>query len=165
MPAGNTYTAIAEQTISSPTASVTFSSIPSTYTDLVLVVYGIPTTNTAGQRIRINGDTGTNYSTTLFNGDVSGARSARQSNNTAFDGMNYQQAVSPNFSSISHFFSYANTNMNKTVITRYGGPTFETTTSANLYRSTSAITSITALLVNGNYASGTIVSLYGIASA
>jgi hypothetical protein len=46
MPAGNTYEAIATQTLGSAAASVTFSSIPGTYTDLVLVVAGTLTTGT-----------------------------------------------------------------------------------------------------------------------
>jgi hypothetical protein len=63
-----TYTLISSQTLASSAASVTFSAIPSTYTDLVIKVssrtnnvstssYLIPTWNT---------DTGTNYSNTMF---------------------------------------------------------------------------------------------------
>jgi hypothetical protein len=59
MAAGNTYVAIAEQTLGTAAASVTFSSISGTYTDLVLVVTG---TMTGGPDIRcymqFNGDTG-----------------------------------------------------------------------------------------------------------
>ena len=38
MAAGNTYVALATQTVASATASVTFSSISGAYTDLVIVV-------------------------------------------------------------------------------------------------------------------------------
>jgi hypothetical protein len=63
MAAGNTYVAIAEQTLGTAAASVTFSSIPGTYTDLVLVISAQDTTNNSFALI-CNSDTGTNYSRT-----------------------------------------------------------------------------------------------------
>jgi len=62
-----TYTLIASNTLGSGTATVTFSSIPGTYTDLILVC-GLPATGTAnnsdGLRFQLNSDTGSNYSAT-----------------------------------------------------------------------------------------------------
>jgi hypothetical protein len=59
MAAGNTYEAIATQTLGSAAASVTFSSIPGTYTDLVLVVaMEHVTTGTENIVMQFNGDTG-----------------------------------------------------------------------------------------------------------
>jgi hypothetical protein len=80
MPAGNTYEAIATQTLGSAAASVTFSSIPGTYTDLVLVVAGTLTTGTENIVMQFNGDTGSNYSVTSLLGDGSTASSFRSSN-------------------------------------------------------------------------------------
>ena len=60
----NTYVAIAKNVLTSTTAFVTFSSIPQTYTDLLLVATG---RNTDGGvytefTVQFNGDTGNNYS-------------------------------------------------------------------------------------------------------
>jgi len=59
-----TYEPIATTTLGSATATVTFSSIPGTYTDLRLIAK-VKETSTAGDsRMRFNGDTGTNYNGT-----------------------------------------------------------------------------------------------------
>ena len=76
MAAGNTYTPIATNTLSSATASVTFSSISGVYTDLVLVI--TPTIPTGAYDILMrvgNGtvDSGTNYSVTRVSGTGSAA--------------------------------------------------------------------------------------------
>jgi hypothetical protein len=63
MAAGNTYEAIATQTLGSAAASVTFSSIPGTYTDLVIVCTPLRVTAGAEELVfQFNSDTGSNYS-------------------------------------------------------------------------------------------------------
>lgn len=79
MAAGSTYTPIATTTLGSAQASYTFSSIPGTYTDLIVVVKGDGSANTNGL-MQYNGDTGTNYSMTALYGTGSAAFSARSSN-------------------------------------------------------------------------------------
>ena len=66
MAAGITYTPIASTTLGSAAASYTFSSIPNTYTDLVLIASMADSNSGADQRmlVQVNGDTGTKYSTT-----------------------------------------------------------------------------------------------------
>jgi hypothetical protein len=68
----NTYTLIDKNILASTATSVTFSSIPATYTDLKLVA-SIRTDRTAspGENIRVqfNLDTGSVYSTRLIDGD------------------------------------------------------------------------------------------------
>lgn len=56
-----TYEPIATTTISSPTSTITFSSIPSSYTDLVVVVTGKITGTTEDAYFRLNNDSGANY--------------------------------------------------------------------------------------------------------
>jgi hypothetical protein len=80
MPA--TYEPIATYTAPSAQASYTFSSIPSTYTDLVLVANFGKSADTA-IKYRVNGDTGSNYSVTALYGDGSSAGSFRTSNVTS----------------------------------------------------------------------------------
>jgi hypothetical protein len=56
MAAGNTYTQIASTTLGTAAASVTFSSIAGTYTDLILIVAGKDVTSYAGAQLQFNGD-------------------------------------------------------------------------------------------------------------
>ena len=77
-----TYTPIATYNGDGSATTITFSSIPQTYTDLVLVM-PIFTTVNANESVRINGDTGNNYSSTWITGNGSTAASSRLSNNNA----------------------------------------------------------------------------------
>ena len=79
MAAGSTYTPIATTTASGSASSVTFSSIPSTYTDLVIVADILGAASTADAVLRFNSDTTSNYSETVIRGDGSSAASARYS--------------------------------------------------------------------------------------
>jgi len=81
--ATNTYVALDKITVGSAVASVTFSSIPSGYTDLVIVGNLGTTSGSANIAMQVgNGsiDTGSNYSFTNINGDGSSAASSRASN-------------------------------------------------------------------------------------
>ena len=62
----NTYEPIATNTLGSAASSVTFSSIPSTYTDLIVVMNYANSTGLADVFFRFNGDTGSNYSDTIL---------------------------------------------------------------------------------------------------
>lgn len=82
----NTYTAISSQVLTGTAASITFSSIPNTYTDLVIRASTRDTNTLAAFNgsftIRINSDSATNYSVTDLYGDGGSAGSSRQSNQT-----------------------------------------------------------------------------------
>ena len=83
--ATNTYVALDKITVGTATTSVTFSSIPSSYTDLVLVFNTSPAV-TAGVDILMtfNSDTASNYSRTYVLGNGSSAVSGRDSNQTSY---------------------------------------------------------------------------------
>lgn len=158
-----TYTAISSQTISgSSTTAVTFSSIPQTYTDLIIVWNGGASAN--GQiYLTFNGDTASNYSDTNMYGTGSAAGSNRRSNNTRIQDLTI--FTGENIGTIQ-VFNYTNTTTFKTVLGRGGTTTSGGDTYANvgLWRKTpEAITSITLTHGGGNnYTSGTTFSLYGI---
>jgi hypothetical protein len=173
MPAGNTYEAIAEQTLGSAAASVTFSSISGAYTDLILQVNN-QMSGASGFKIRFNSDSGTNYSETSLLGYAGSANSGRASsatsiyNNLVYGDSTTSSVFTPNIIQIQN---YSNTTTNKTLLWRYG-----TTTSAGgngevgaivgLWRSTSAINAIEISAWNAvNFVAGSTFSLYGIASA
>ena len=165
-----TYDRIATQTLGSSASSVTFSSIPSTYTDLRLVMNYRSNTGIAGSSIQFNGDTGSNYSETFIRGNGSAASSSRFTNSTYLQvgWQGWATTTIPQFCTVD-IFSYAGSTF-KTVVgednaDRNGAG--EVVRFVALWRSTSAITSI---VVNenaggGNYAAGSTFTLYGILRA
>jgi hypothetical protein len=165
MAAGNTYEAIFTETLASAQASVTFSSIPSTYTDLVIVINGGQATANNYYGIRFNGDTTTNYSNTQVVGNGSTATSNRNLN------QNVGYIHSTNESSIAdtvmvNVFDYANTTTYKTSISRGNSVNYRAVASVILWRKTpEAINSISILGVGVNLLSGSTFTLYGIKSA
>lgn len=162
MAAGSTYTPIATYTSSGNATSYTFTSIPSTYTDLILVVDGAADVATT-TALRVNSDTGSNYSFTYILGDGSNKYSSRGANQTNMLGADISTTRS---NLTAHFQNYANTTTNKTVLTRGGGGSISTLASVNLWRSTSAINSITIFLASPRYfVNGSTFTLYGLAAA
>ena len=157
-----TYEPIATYTIPSTTSSYTFSSIPSTYTDLIIVT-SIQRTATGNTRIRFNGDTGTNYSTTYIEGNGTAASSVRVTNQTYMT-LDYSNSTSNWVPSIANVMNYANTTTNKTMINRTGDAGVVVLGYAQLWRSTAAINSIT-LVSDTNFATGSTFTLYGIKAA
>lgn len=79
--ANPTMTLIATQTLGANTASVTFSSIPSTYNDLKLVISSRTAAvgSAAAYAFSFNGDSAANYSNTILSGNSSAALSGRAS--------------------------------------------------------------------------------------
>jgi len=158
----STYTPIATQTLTSTASSVTLSSIPQGYTDLVLVVAGKNSSSTYSPYIQFNGDTSTNYSITSLYGDGSNAASARASNTaTAYFGSLGATQVN----AIVQIQNYSNTTTYKTALIRINAADFRVYASVMLWRSTAAITSLTVFNESpGTFASATTFSLYGIAA-
>ena len=169
MPAGSTYTPIATYTATGSVASYTFSSIPSTYTDLILVAQTIVSSGASFSDVflRFNGDTGSNYSNTYLLGlSPSSAVSGRAANVTVADsGYLTSNSGNPN-TRIIQLMNYSNTTTNKTVISRGSSVNSGQVISyVNLWRNTAAINSIILFPQSGNYAAGTTFTLYGIAAA
>lgn len=166
MAAGNTYVAIASQTLASAAATVTFSSIPATYTDLVLVVQSKDTTGGEYPYIQFNGDTASNYSQTILHGNGSSAGSSRYSSATYI----YTSWMSFNTANgqitRTNIMNYANTTTNKTVLIRADAAGSGTEATVGLWRSTAAINSIAIKSENAaTYAIGSTFALYGILAA
>ena len=167
MPA--TYEPIASQTLGSNSASVTFSSIPGTFTDLVLVA-NARSTHTAdayeGMTLRYNSDSGSNYSRTYL---LYGPGSTRASNASSAESVMNHGSSNTNLSVIVvNIMSYANTNVFKTSLHAGAGlgNFYGLDRTVNLWRSTAAITSITIASAQGaNLASGSTFSLFGVKAA
>lgn len=167
MPAGNTYVAIASTTLTGTASSVTFSSIPSTYTDLVLVCNLGSTSALQAIIMRANGDTGSNYSYRTVRGNGSAGSSEQQSNQTQV-----RIAVAVDTSTgagdeniITHIMSYSNTTTFKTFIGRANQAGTATETNVSMWRSTSAINQLDIGLTGSTFVSGSTFNLYGIKAA
>ena len=163
----STYQPIASVTLSSAQSSVTFSGIPQTYTDLVLVINNIVSSGTGNDTaLRFNDDTASNYSNTYMLGTGSSALSGRNPLTYADNGYLDANSGNPN-TRIIHLMNYANTTTFKTQLTRASGQNGgQVTAYVNLWRSTSAITKILIYSAFSlSYASGSTFNLYGIANA
>jgi hypothetical protein len=166
MPAGNTYEAIATQTLGSAAASVTFSSIPSTFTDLVFVVNAMGASASQYQRLQVNGDTGSNYSRTGLAATGSSVYSYRDTNLTTFAFVGQSTlSTTPSNTAIVNLQNYSNTTTYKTFLARIGNAVDGSEVTVGLWRSTAAINSVVFSPNTGNYSTGSTFSLYGIKAA
>lgn len=161
----STYTPIATTTLGSASATVTFSSIAGTYTDLVLIstIKGSTANNT---RMTFNNDSSALYSNTTVSGTGTTAVSRRDSGVTSlrldWDSANPTTDFNVHITNIQN---YANTTTFKTALTRANAAAYGTDALVGLYRSTSAITRLDVTAASGNFAIGSTFTLYGIASA
>lgn len=164
MAAGNTYVALATETLTSAQASVTFSSISGAYTDLVLISNSKATTGTPTIRLQFNSDTGSNYSTTLIYGDGSSAGGVRVTNEASTNSGGLANEFG---NTIFNLNNYSNSTTYKTVLTRYNfiGSYSEAGAKVSLWRNTAAITSILVFPSSSTFPSGSTFTLYGIAAA
>ncbi len=164
----STYTPITNQTLVSAAATITLSSIPSIYTDLLLVS-NIRFVGGGGESVmncQINSDTGSNYSYTRLIGNGSTATSDR---NTSTSNMLIGAGIDTSNEwsvSTTNFLNYSNTTTNKTVLTRTNVASSRVMGIVNLWRSTTAISSL-YIFNNGatNFAAGSSLTLYGILKA
>ena len=180
MPA--TYDQLNYDLVTTPKSTVTFSSIPQTYTDLVLVGYGTQA-NADSVTFRVgNGtvDSGSNYSATW--GYMTSTRSAgtdytpSTANSNRINNFNtavlvgWQASVSTTgvFSAEMQIFNYSSSSSFKTFVgtevnTDLSGGFLEN--QVTTWRNTSPINIIQIINRNGNFAAGTSFALYGIKGA
>lgn len=175
--APNSYESIATTTVGSGgAADVTFSSIPSTYTHLQVRGISRSTYNGAANEnqflyMQFNSDTGANYDAHRLIGNGSSA-SASASNNRNQMIPNWITTLNSTASvfggSVIDILDYLNTNKYKTV--RSIGGVDDNVSGAvvyysNLWRSTSAITTIKLYPETNNFSQYTQFALYGIKGA
>jgi hypothetical protein len=166
MPA--TYEPIATYTLSSA-GTISFTSIPATYTDLRIVMVGIKGSTNSAPWVQFNSDTGTNYSATRIQGDGTSATSGRETNTQGIPLIYFDALIDANPKlGVLDIFSYAGST-NKTALNvessdRNGSG--RTVSTVGLWRNTAAITRID---INDNSARnfgvGTTATLYGIKNA
>ena len=156
-----TYTPLATVTLGTAAASVTFSSIPATYRDLILIVDG-QRTGTNNVRLQLNGDTGSNYSTVYA---ASYLTSSGSNSGIAFIyGTNNDVDTTTKLNWVVNLMDYSATDKHKTLLSRFNQASSNTAMLAHRWANTAAITSILVYTGDGNWAAGTTMSLYGIAA-
>ena len=166
----NTYTLISSNVLSSSAASVTFSAIPATYTDLVvrLSARTDAATVTPGAIMRLNGDTATNYSFIALEGSGTAASSALVGtlNYINIGRVDGASATADTFGSGEVYIPSYTASQNKPVSAVGMGETNATAATmaanAGLWRNTAVITSVSIITGSGNFLSGSSFYLYGI---
>ena len=171
----STYTLISSNVLSSSAASVTFSAIPSTYTDLIIRASvrnsGDNGNNAAAMSTTFNSDVANNYSWTYFYGASTTPNSGQTSAYSNIQGYFISDGSSATASTFAnteiYIPSYASSN--KKPVSYFGTPETNGTTldhnsvGAALWQGTAAITTILLKPVYGaNFVSGSSFYLYGI---
>jgi hypothetical protein len=172
----NTYIKIASNVLSTDTATVTFSAIPATYTDLVLKISARSSRADGAQGqnmfMSFNGNSSSIYSVTVLRGNGASASSARSTDSTLL-GQTYiaMTGVTANiFNNNEYYFPNYASSANK-VLSAFAAVENDAanieymSVTANLFRSTAAISSIALTLPSGNYITGSSFYLYGIKSS
>jgi hypothetical protein len=149
------YIPIASQTLTTNAASVTFSSIPQGFRDLVFVIAG-QMGATAGIRGIINGDTTFGNYSGVFMAATTTATSGTYSNPDV-------AALSGSSQSMSYFhiFDYSQTDKHKTILSR-NDRSDATVARAVRWANTNAITEVSLQADNTTFNAGTTFALYGI---
>lgn len=157
----STYTPIATHTVVSAQPSYTFTSISSTYTDLVYVINNV--TSGTNMFVQFNGDTSTTYSSTQLYGSGSGNAASTRSSNSSYC---LGGVLGDNGTVKGNIQNYSNTSTYKTLISRGGSASWYLDAVVSLWRSTAAINSIKFYKDDAsNFAVGTTFTLYGILAA
>jgi len=172
-PAIGDFESIQTVTVGTATSTMTFTSIPATFTHLQIrgMLNGTASGTFGNARMGFNSDSGANYSSHNMYGYASatGAQSEVSGNR-----MYYQVYTSLASTSsyvgvtVIDILDYANTNKYKTVRS-LNGIEFNTDGSLRFasgnWRNTAAITSIEFVIDSGNFNVGSTLALYGIKGA
>ena len=144
-------------------SSITFSSIPSTYTHLQIRAF----VNSGVAAIRFNSDSGSNYTRHYLQGNGSSVAAGASTSATSMSIVDYGSTANIFTSNIIDILDYANTNKYKTVRNLCGtdvnGAGGTVTLFSGLWLSTSAISTIT--ITGGTAVQYSSFALYGIKGA
>jgi len=160
-----TYIALANTTVTGTPSTVTFGSIPSTtYTDLVLVMETITSTN-ASKLIRFNADAGANYEFIRFSGNGTASSQAQNNNGTSA----FPSAVATDTSTERLFTKvdingYRRSGETRSGLINNGRAGSAIDIAGFRWNNTNAITSIAISLSTGTFTAGSTLALYGIVS-
>jgi hypothetical protein len=164
-----TYKLISSNVLGTAAATVAFSSIPNTYTDLVFKITARSNATNAGIYDTGYFFDGTTFSNTQLLGTGAANTSSRTTGSQSTGGAIWTpnaNSTANTFSNIDVYWPNYNSTVNKQIristaveTNASGGALVE---SALLWQSTSALTSVTLFCGNGSFVSGSSFYLYGI---
>jgi len=162
----NTYTLIEAKSLTSTTASITFSSIPQTYTDL-LIKYSGRTSRSDGTADSV--DVSFNSSTSNFSGRIlygSGSSVGTSTTSRWLGSENSGASTASTFANVEAYIPNYTGSTYKSVsvdaVTENNGTEAYSYLGAVLWSNTSAITSITLTPAIGSFVQYSTFYLYGI---
>jgi hypothetical protein len=168
---GGALTLISEQTPSG-TGTVSFTSIPGTYRDLMLVIRGRGTNASTfvTAKLTFNNDTGSNYDRQRLQATNASVAASALAAQTSIDIADIAAANAPTSAadvSTIEIADYRGTTFQKAVKATSSVKTNAAATGwaadvrVGWWRSTAAITRVDLVLTAGNFVAGSVVSLYG----
>lgn len=162
----SSYESIATAVLTGTASSITFSSIPQTYTHLQIRATMLNASNLYSIKIQFNGDTATNYSAHQITGTGSSVPVGAEANiSIALIGVGAVNTSLYTAGLVSDILDYANTNKYKTVRTLSGGDgngSGQVKFVSSGWRSTSAVSSIYINADGSTFNQYTHFALYGI---
>jgi hypothetical protein len=164
----STYEPIATNTLGSAVSTYQFTSIPSTYTDLVVVMQPALSVSNNAIYLDFNNDTATNYSFTVLSGNGSAVTTSRGSSaglGSVANDLLYPSSTLGNTTIIMNIQNYANTTTNKTYLVRGNQADSGSQELIGLWRNTAAINAIKFYSAGSNFSIGSTFTLYGIKAA
>lgn len=169
-----TYVALATTTVGSGgAANIEFTSIPNTYTDLLIKISSRSTENSGGDvtdilRLRFNSNA-TNYSVRNLEGDGSGAYSYDWGIGSTYGAIGDTVATPSTANTfgntevyIPNYAGSNNKSFSSDSVGENNAATARVSFAATLWSNTSAITTITLTLAGGNFVQYSTATLYGI---
>lgn len=155
------YHALAHATLTSAQPSVTFSSIPSGYRDLRLIVNGQTTGALNNLQVQLNGDAGSNYLSVRMLGDGSSASAAAPS---ALTYMQFGDIGTLETLITGDIMDYSTTDRHKPALIRGNNASSGgvVTAYASRWASNTAVTAIKLTAGAGSFAIGCTFTLYGV---
>lgn len=159
-------TPLANLTLGSSQANVTFSSISGSYRDLLLVVNAKSSASGWESRIKINNDTGSNYQVVgMYNSGSSTSSYAPSVQTVMKFGFFGILSSSSAVQWVTHFLDYSATDKHKAVLSEIGNASDSLIDiTANRWSSTSAITSMVVFPGSGTWSAGATFALYGVSA-
>lgn len=159
------FESIATTTLSATTASVTFSSIPSTFQHLQIRTTALSDTSGGSLRIRFNSDSTSSYSQHQVYGDGSGPGSTGAASQTSIIAALTNGTTANPTVDVTDILDYNNSSKNTTIRSLGGydanGSGYVMLRSGAWFK-TDAVTSVEVGLTTGSFRANTTIALYGI---
>ena len=165
----STYTPLATLTTGSSTSTVTFASIPQTYTDLFLSCNFAPSSG-ADIYLQFNADTNSTFYSVQQAWTNNGTAGARARNSGNSDPGIQPRTIINQPTTITtiwnvNIMNYSSSNTNKTTIGRYGITGSLTEMDLGTWAQTAPITSLTVVAYGNTFTANSVFTLYGISAS